>query len=279
MKLRPDFFENRWLRASSNSSLNDPFENRLSDEYLIDMVMSLSVFKAKTRKEAENIIRNNTGEIDNVIYCYFSDYGVMSFTETKDNLLMWSHYAEQHQGMVIEFDPNHEFFTSSYLNQNNSHEGYLARVLYRKERLSEVNKYLMDVFVHKSDEWAYEKEHRMILNLAAANKKLILNKEERFISQYFSEEESANLKKCGDFRELSKYHGFSSHSGFLSQKEVLCMYELPKESIKSVIFGCNSNDLLIEESKEILTDYRNVSVYKSRIDNIDYRLRFDDISL
>jgi hypothetical protein len=36
--------------------------------------------------------------------------GVLSLTEKRDNLLMWAHYAQNHQGFVIEFDDTHEYF-------------------------------------------------------------------------------------------------------------------------------------------------------------------------
>lgn len=219
MKLRPEFFENRWLRASSNHSLNDPFENRLSDEYLIDLILSLSVFKADSKNDAVRILESQRDMVDNAVYALFSNHGVTSFTETRDNLLMWSHYADEHKGMVVEFDPNHEFFISTYTTPNNSHEGHLSRVLYRKERLSQVDDYLMDVFVHKSDEWSYEKEHRLILNLSSAHKKLIAKKEKKFIEEFFSDEKTL-LKERGHFWELPEHSSLSYHSGFLSQKKV-----------------------------------------------------------
>lgn len=33
-----------------------------------------------------------------------TNLGNLSLTEKPDNLLMWSHYAQQHMGFVIEFD-------------------------------------------------------------------------------------------------------------------------------------------------------------------------------
>lgn len=278
MKLRPDFFKKRWLRASPNTSLNDPFENKLSNEYLIDMIINLSGFEANTREEAKYILQDNYKKeaVNNAEYAIFSNHGVMSFTETRDNLLMWSHYADEHKGVVVEFDPNHEFFTLTYLNECNSHEGRLCRVLYRKERLAKVENYLMDMFVHKSDEWSYEKEHRMVLTLAKANKKLILQENKNFVEQYFHEQ-SQDLKNLDNFWELNQDCKFYNHPEFLSKNDIFCMYEIPKEAIKSITFGCNCEDSLIEESQMILAEYTNIKIQKVRLDDIDYRLRFDDL--
>ena len=38
--------------------------------------------------------------------------GVTCFTEDCTNLLMWSHYAENHTGFCLEFDASNEFFSN-----------------------------------------------------------------------------------------------------------------------------------------------------------------------
>ncbi|MCA2015891.1 DUF2971 domain-containing protein [Vibrio tritonius] len=274
MPLRPEFFQNKLVRASSNESLNDPFENRLSQQYLIDMILRLHLCRPVSKKDAVDFLKYNKGAVDNAVYCLFSPYGVSSFTETRDNLLMWAHYAEQHKGMVVGFDSNHEFFTSKYINEDNSHEGKLCRVLYRKERLCKVDDYLMDVFIHKSEEWSYEKEHRMVLALEKADKKLI-RKDDALIKEYLYDEQRF-FKDNGDYWDISDVVGFSTHAGLLSKSSVLCMYEIPEEAIKSVTFGCNSDRSKIEQSIKFLSRYSNVQIQKAKLDALDYRLRFED---
>lgn len=39
--------------------------------------------------------------------------GMLCLTEKEDNLLMWSHYAQNHEGFVIGFDTDHEFFSKT----------------------------------------------------------------------------------------------------------------------------------------------------------------------
>ena len=39
--------------------------------------------------------------------------GMLSLTEKPDNLLMWAHYAQNHEGFIIGFDTDHEFFSKS----------------------------------------------------------------------------------------------------------------------------------------------------------------------
>ncbi|MBE7214244.1 DUF2971 domain-containing protein [Shewanella benthica] len=276
MPLRPDFFVNRWLRASTQTALNDPFEIIASDEYLIDMVMSLRTFKEKgrsrTRDEAIEFLKSSDSEgMDDA---FFLNHGVISFTETRGNLLMWAHYAEQHQGMVIEFDSKHEFFSSKFVTKHNSHEGRLSRVLYRKERLASVNNYLMELYLHKSDEWAYEKEHRLILDLVTADKKLIHKDKVDFFSLVLNNDfKSKNLQ----YRDLIAIPEHQARSPYLLRhKDLLCMYEVPKGAIKSVTFGCNADESLIDTAREHLSNY-DIQLQKTRIDSVDYRLRFEDL--
>lgn len=68
--------------------------------------------------------------------------GVISFTETRSNLLVWSHYCERHTGLVLEFDITKDFFKD------------LKRVCYYNVKPNQI-KYLDDLFFVKSDHWIY----------------------------------------------------------------------------------------------------------------------------
>lgn len=89
----------------------------------------------------------------------------VSFPEKKDpreNILMWSHYADSHRGFVIEFDKN---FMS---------ETELHKVKYSNERDFLTFEDIDDndfqkVFYKKSEEWAYEQEYRAVLLLNKAD--------------------------------------------------------------------------------------------------------------
>lgn len=95
--------------------------------------------------------------------------GVLSLTETPDNLLMWSHYSEQHTGMVIEVDELHSIFDErrSLLDDLR----YLRRVAYLDIR--PISKTVedfsyADYMLMKSAEWSYEKEWRIAKTVADA---------------------------------------------------------------------------------------------------------------
>lgn len=88
----------------------------------------------------------------------FSSYGICCFSETNDNLLMWSHYASSGKGFCLEFDSSREPFDK------------IRRVKYTSKqlkvnfsRLFSVDQlYLLNaLFCTKSNDWKYEKEWRI----------------------------------------------------------------------------------------------------------------------
>jgi Protein of unknown function (DUF2971) len=59
--------------------------------------------------------------------------GVLSLTEKPDHPLMWSHYANNHSGLVLGFDETNEFFRSPRHGQPDNADG-ARRVKYSSER-------------------------------------------------------------------------------------------------------------------------------------------------
>ena len=88
--------------------------------------------------------------------------GVLCLSEVRDSLLMWGHYTENHEGFLIGFDQGHPFF--SIRRGPDDEFGFLRQVKYCRDRPSVT---LADTtgtewFETKSEEWAYEREWRMM---------------------------------------------------------------------------------------------------------------------
>ena len=86
------------------------------------------------------------------------NYGIFSMAQKNDNLLMWSHYADSHKGVCLEFDSRD---TSNVF-------GEAIMVQYQKE-YPKVNvmalgnfRDTINAFGVKSADWKYEKEWRII---------------------------------------------------------------------------------------------------------------------
>jgi Protein of unknown function (DUF2971) len=95
-----------------------------------------------------------------------STYGILSLTQTNENLLMWAHYADDHRGAVIELDLDDEF-----LYQDDPNRKFARAVKYSTERATiPIDEgILMEHFFVKSPEWAYEPEIRVIRRLEHAD--------------------------------------------------------------------------------------------------------------
>lgn len=90
---------------------------------------------------------------------------VCCFTENKDSVLMWSHYADQHKGICVEYD-----FTS--LTPDDVRLKWLYPVIYSNIYLNiseflkpeNINPFIfMLASMHKYKAWSYEKEWRMMI--------------------------------------------------------------------------------------------------------------------
>jgi hypothetical protein len=82
-------------------------------------------------------------------------YGVLCCTELGRDLVMWSHYAQQHKGFVMEFDWTHSFFA-----------GRLHRVVYTPDR--PVYRHRDPdhrIFLTKARAWEHEREWRALEHL------------------------------------------------------------------------------------------------------------------
>jgi hypothetical protein len=91
--------------------------------------------------------------------------GILSLSAAEKNLLMWAHYADAHQGMLIEFDPEHPFFNpADKLPHVDFDFGIFTPVIYSKVRPKVqigVTSVLdeLQMLKTKSDEWVKEEEY------------------------------------------------------------------------------------------------------------------------
>src|SRR6185503_5800264 len=103
-------------------------------------------------------------ELRNVIFTSFNqNIGVLSFSQKRDDILMWAHYAQNNKGFVIEFDANHKFFNQPIDTLRLS--GCVHRVVYSEDRPNRDSMLDMspsDIFLLKSEKWKDEEEWRML---------------------------------------------------------------------------------------------------------------------
>lgn len=194
------YLKNWSLRISPAQSFNDPFElspalcreQMAASEALCKAVSDdpgpLLIAATQRFREATGVtLLPSDGSVDRAFERVFgngggarllhesvsnhlrSNLGVICFTRTMRHPLMWSHYADSHRGVLLEFDHSHSCFQPApgdYLTG-------LRSVLYSDERpivkdpLS--SRAGADSIFTKGLEWAYEQEVRLILPFTSAN--------------------------------------------------------------------------------------------------------------
>lgn len=84
-----------------------------------------------------------------------SDYKICSFSNNENSMLMWSHYTQNHQGIMVEYKFGGELPLGTGI----------GKVKYTNEikRNKEKNEYVFNQFLlTKNHEWAYEEEVRLL---------------------------------------------------------------------------------------------------------------------
>jgi len=133
------------------SELNDPFEFRFC------------IYKNS------KLIKGAGGEkLEEYEKKIFDEFGILSLTTKKDDIIMFSHYAGEHTGICIEFDSSKDeifrkAFKVKYMKPLPSFELFSF--------LNEIDKtkYIKPIFSTKHKDWKYEKEWRVLYKISKNN--------------------------------------------------------------------------------------------------------------
>ena len=167
------FLKNLTIRFSQPGAFNDPFELQpefhVTDEYLSEGEEHPCTFVIHAHHSSykKHLLNDHPKETQlkkldgKKIYLQLNEQiGILCLTQENTlmpaNFLMWAHYAESHQGVVIEFKPESGFI------QQSSPVHYLPRRPIIDARLLYENKYVaIEDLYFKSDIWSYENEIRI----------------------------------------------------------------------------------------------------------------------
>ena len=203
---RIDILQNRLIRFTQPDALNDPFEAKPHFHAFATKAGLASAFAGMIRQAPtvvwEDFRRVTQTNLDRHAFAdkleenpdyadqlyknvglpnpllkerkrverWFNSVGILSLSETWDNLLMWAHYVEEHTGFILMLDGSHDFFKG-----NDPLLGFAKpeRVEYKSERpsttIEEVT--LPEIFFTKGSDWQYEKEWRYLKYLNDADER------------------------------------------------------------------------------------------------------------
>jgi hypothetical protein len=229
---RVDVLRDLKIRFTQVSALNDPFESlpgvviRDRDWYLekfrdrveneiVQLGMRSQVKKKQYRcarkKAFEHFFTCSTdlewltSVSEEVRHMSDTVQGCLSLSATSTNVLMWAHYAQNHEGFVLGFRAEHEYFGDSvspvvYSSTRPAHDPFECR-------------HDGAIFYTKSADWSYEQEYR---------------KFESFVEPI----------KLRNGNRLSPYASSGSSPG---HNEAIVLLPIPSDSIACVILGWKSS--------------------------------------
>ncbi len=215
MTFREDFFKNFMIRATPANELNDPFELKFSEKQVRQYQKNRGIF------EDDYELHETIG----IIQSDYEDLGIISLSENYSNTVMWSHYAKEHTGIVVQFEVSeHESFFVNEFGSDTFGDVYILpeKVRYNRELpqmsiidvLSEKDlnkiknneeflykKFNEIILLNKSIDWSYEQELRIIVNLKDADSICFsIKKEEGDILKYIKKqcERDNRIEFCCD---------------------------------------------------------------------------------
>lgn len=155
------------IRLTQPTAFNDPFELVPEFYYPDDFKIDALQFELHCGDEDFDLTRLdetmvcNDFRARNLLRDLTTQIGILCLSKQSDSLLMWSHYADEYRGLLIEFDDKHEFFTGSF------EVKYLE--VRRKINLNDFcgakKPIPISILCTKSVVWAYEKEQRVVRSL------------------------------------------------------------------------------------------------------------------
>ncbi len=258
MPLRGDFFINPMIRATPAVALNDPFEGNLILDQVRDADRNQAEYYKSNGHASEQADEHTLMDLMGIIQADLSDLGILAFTEDHNNPLMWAHYADQHRGVVVEFDFAQPFFMDSLkvVDGRQSRFGkdplgevyeFPEKVDYRfdfpnfrraessaPDSMSDYHwkKFHRGVLFTKANEWIYEKEQRTVVRLRDADVIICDNNEQ--VRKLCREHPSIVLtdeKEIGDRKRMRITY----------PNEYEMHEDMADESVKAEIYHLTSN--------------------------------------
>ena len=105
-------------------------------------------------------------ELQQVAQTVDQEFGVLSLTSTRTNLLMWAHYADGHHGAVVGIETDDADFRCEDELRDSVHYQAFRLAVDAKEEV------MLRHFFYKSTDWRYENEYRIVRRFSAGAERL-----------------------------------------------------------------------------------------------------------
>lgn len=201
------FLDNPELYFSNYEKFNDPFEFSSILDCSCTPDEKRTFFRhigvPDSRKFLNYAMLHDESVIKKAISEINKQMGVLCGVTKENNLLMWAHYANSHKGVFLSFDilkdPDVFFYPKKILYDNN-----FVHLDYIKEQLGD-KKNILTPFFHKSEDWKYEEEIRIIDMKHQGAKKV---KKDALVKIIFGCK--ASTSDIDDIKEMCKNNNFEN---------------------------------------------------------------------
>lgn len=227
------------LWFSKVENFNDPIDSKLDyrQQYTSDEILQYWKNFLKNKPDHPQTIEeilhnwgNNSSFIkqQNRVYSQQkSQMGVVCFSANPKNILMWSHYANNHKGIVYEFRKDlfletesiHPYFKGKEYKVEYPNDRSYELLSYTKIGQEKNEQFEKELLI-KSKDWAYEEEYRMIDLEKSGNKNFNYTSLNSIIFGARISIDEIDVIKC-----LCKKHGLN-HIKFKKAKFIEGRFEL-----------------------------------------------------
>lgn len=243
---RIDVLENGRIRFTQADALNDPFEinpcfsayNQGAIEFAKARVKGQGYTPSELPTDAE-IAELAMQQVQLFREQLYPEYLMLSLSKSNKNLLMWSHYASCHRGLVFGFDSNHPFFQGRLPLRTELRpvEYSQKRFVLPKHEEWKTREDTMPAFLRKSIDWAYEQELRIFARARDAT----------------------DQKK--DPQGLPIY-----------------LFDFPKECLTEIVFGIYSNEAVKNRAIEVVNvRYPHVRMFQAGLNESSFDLDIEPL--
>lgn len=309
------------MRIASRTGYNDPFEMQYQwenlnaetvlsnlDRQILTQVTGLSANAddQKNSKEIEYLLSNiikNKEQIDcqqdnipdprNLLTLFDAFIRICSFMREHDSITMWSHYANDHQGICVKFNPL--ILTKAmcqHFDQQNCVEWrpvqydkpeyppfHPIRVFMHEDNDSMIQDALplrkstlemfFDILTTKGEEWASENEIRMIIS--ALPKEGITPLGGRMPSP-------PDWPWLGQKKEKTDFLRPKQNSVKNNYQNTMDVLNFPPEAVESIYLGCKANSQFIEQIQALCAkQYPHASLFQMKKAGNKYELTADPL--
>lgn len=316
MPLRAEFLKSPMIRATPVTALNDPFEGRFNKKQVQDADLNQRAYYKNNGEMVEDADDYMIKESMGVIQSDFLDLGILSFTEDYNNQLMWAHYANEHKGMVVEFDFNQPFFMDSLLDldgrKSRFGKSFLGdvfefpeKVNYRREMpdferaefsspdtMDEFHwtKFNKAILFTKANDWIYEKEQRSVVRLSDADS--IICNDDAIIRKVCARDPDITLLEKNGKIQITYPFEYEMHEemgderikeeisrlAFNYAEPPIHLFRINPSAISAVYFGCKAQHQDALESIKSNPSLAHLkNIYKMCVN--DSRYHFDAIKM